>query len=163
MNEMQKRALILALASAVAIPAEGLRQWAYRDVAGVATICYGTTKGVKPGDYRTLEQCKALLNKDMLASIDTVQRCARRDLSAEQTAAFADAVYNLGPKVVCDPARSTLARKLQAGDVVGACNELPKWVKATVAGVPVTLPGLVKRREAERALCLGNTSVVAIK
>lgn len=154
MNELQKRALILALASAVAIPAEGLRQWAYRDPVGVVTICYGTTNGIKTGDYRTLAQCKALLNRDMLASIDTVQRCARRDLSAEQTAAFADAVYNIGPVIVCDTTRSTLARKLHAGDIVGACNELPKWSKASVGGITVSLPGLVARRAKERALCL---------
>ena len=87
-----QRLAILALATAIAIPAEGIRQWAYKDVAGVATICYGTTTGIKPGDYRTLAQCKALLDADMLKAIDTVQRCAKRDLSATQTAAFADAV-----------------------------------------------------------------------
>jgi lysozyme len=46
--------------------------------------------------------------------------------------------------------RSTLLRKLNAGDIVGACNELPRWNKA---GGRV-LPGLVKRRAEERALCL---------
>ena len=158
-----RHAAILALATAIAIPAEGIRQWAYKDVAGVATICYGTTTGIKPGDYKTLAQCKVLLNADMLKSIDAVQKCARRELTDTQTAALADAVYNIGPVIVCDTTRSTLARKLQAGDVVGACNELPKWDKARVAGVLVALPGLTKRREAERALCLGSTSVVAIK
>lgn len=158
-----KRAAILALAVAIAIPAEGIFQRAYRDPVGILTVCYGTTKDVKLGDYRTLAQCKALLDADMLKAIDTVQRCAKRDLSATQTAAFADAVYNIGPTIVCDTKRSTLARKLQAGDVVGACNELPRWDKASVAGVMVALPGLTKRREAERALCLGNASVVAIK
>ena len=158
-----QRLAILALATAIAIPAEGLRQWAYRDPVGIATICYGTTTDVKPGDYRTLAQCKALLDADMLKAIDTVQRCTKRDLSAPQTAALADAVYNLGPTIVCDTTRSTLARKLQSGDVAGACNELPKWDKARVAGVLVALPGLTARRAKERDLCLGNDSGVAIK
>jgi len=149
-----QRLAILALATAIAVPAEGLRQRAYRDPVGILTVCYGTTTGVKPGDYRTLAQCKALLADDMLKSIDTVQRCARRELTDAQTAAFADAVYNIGPKIVCDTTRSTLARKLQSGDVVGACNELPKWDKASVAGVLLALPGLTARRAKERDLCL---------
>lgn len=154
MSDAVKRAAILALATAIAVPAEGIRQWAYRDPVGVLTVCYGTTSGVKPGDYRTLDQCKALLNADMLASIDTVQKCARRELTDTQTAAFADAVYNLGPTIVCDTTRSTLARKLQSGDVQGACREIPKWDKAKVAGVMVALPGLTARRQKERDLCL---------
>jgi lysozyme len=47
-------------------------------------------------------------------------------------------------------AGSTLARKENAGDVPGACDELLRWTKAK----GVTLPGLVKRREQERELCL---------
>ena len=35
-----------------------------------------------------------------------------------------------------------------------ACMELPRWNKAKIAGIAVTLPGLTKRREKERDLCL---------
>ena len=154
MTPAQKRATALALATAIAIPAEGLRQAAYRDPVGIATVCFGTTAGVKMGDYRTLDQCKALLSRDMLAAVTTVEQCARRELTAPQTAAFADAVYNIGPTIVCNTDMSTLARKLQAGDVAGACNQLPRWDKANVAGIMVPLPGLTKRRAAEQALCL---------
>jgi lysozyme len=45
---------------------------------------------------------------------------------------------------------STLLKKLNAGDTVGACNQLPRWNKA---GGKV-LPGLTRRRAAEQALCL---------
>jgi GH24 family phage-related lysozyme (muramidase) len=89
----------------------------------------------------------------MQAAIVAVERCAP-GLPPHQLAAFADAVYNLGPRLVCDTKASTAARKLQAGDVVGACNELPKWNKARVAGAMVALPGLTKRRAVERHLCL---------
>lgn len=154
MTPVQKRAAVLALATAIAIPAEGLRQVAYFDPPGILTICFGTTTGVKVGDYRTLEQCKALLNRDMVESVTAVERCAKRELTVNQTAAFADAVYNLGPGIVCNTDTSTLARRLQAGDVTGACNQLPRWDKARMAGVMVPLPGLTKRRAAEQALCL---------
>lgn len=154
MTPLQRRAAILALATAIAIPAEGLRQTAYRDPVGIVTICYGTTGGVKMGDRRTMDECRAFLSADMNEAVTIVERCAKSTLSVYQTAAFADAVYNLGPTIVCDTQRSTLARKLQAGDAIGACEQLPRWNKARVLGVMVTLPGLTKRREAERALCV---------
>jgi len=66
-------------------------------------------------------------------------------------AAFGDAVYNIGPKVACN---STAAKYLKAGNYEAACRELPRWNRATVAGVSVVLPGLTKRRNLEMALCL---------
>ena len=42
----------------------------------------------------------------------------------------------------------------QAGDLAGACQQLPRWNKARVAGAMVELPGLTKRRAAEMALCM---------
>jgi GH24 family phage-related lysozyme (muramidase) len=49
---------------------------------------------------------------------------------------------------------STAARYLRAGKLKEACNELPKWDKARVAGVLVSLPGLTKRRALEKETCL---------
>ena len=43
---------------------------------------------------------------------------------------------------------------LKAGDIPGACRQLPRWNRATVAGQSVVLPGLTKRRQAEMELCL---------
>lgn len=152
--DLKKRAAALAAACALAIPAEGLRTKAYRDPVGIPTICFGSTKGVMLGDTATPEQCKAMLTKEMLESIDAVDRCVP-NLPVNVSAAFADAVFNLGPKIACDTARSTAARKLKAGDYVGACNELPKWDKANMPVVGlVPLPGLTKRRALERELCL---------
>ena len=154
MTPAQKKASALALAAAIAMPAEGLRQVAYRDPVGIPTICFGTTRGVKLGDYKTLPECKALLTADMQGAVDAVDRCVKAPLSINQLAAFADLTYNAGPTAVCDTAKSTMARKLRAGDVIGACRELLKWDKARVAGVLVALPGLTKRRAAEMDLCL---------
>ncbi|TFU20914.1 lysozyme, partial [Proteus mirabilis] len=49
-------------------------------------------------------------------------------------------------------ARSTLLKKLNAGDRAGACEEIKRWV---YAGGKVWR-GLVSRREAESVLCHGN-------
>ena len=40
----EQEAAALAIATAIAMPAEGLRQWAYRDPVGLPTICFGSTK-----------------------------------------------------------------------------------------------------------------------
>lgn len=152
--DMKKRAAALAAACALAVPMEGLRTKAYRDPVGIPTICFGSTKGVMLGDTATPEQCKAMLSEEMLESIDAVDRCVP-GLPVNVLAAFADAAYNIGPKIACDTARSTAARKLKAGDYVGACNELPRWDKASMPGIGlVPLPGLTKRRQMERELCL---------
>lgn len=154
MTPNKRRAAALAIAAAVAIPAEGLRQTAYRDPVGILTVCYGTTgRDVVPSQFYTIDQCKALLNRDMLDAIEQVEACVP-GLPEKTLAAFADAVYNLGPTLVCDTGRSTAARLLKDGDFKGACNQLPRWSKARVMGVMVPLPGLTKRRAKEQALCL---------
>ena len=141
----------MALAVAIAMPAEGLRQYAYRDPAGILTVCYGTTgSSVVSGKNYSLAECKALLERDMLEAIEQVERC-HPGLPTEVLAAFSDAVYNIGPKVACD---STASRLLDKGNFEAACNELPKWNKARVAGTLVELPGLTKRRKKEQELCL---------
>lgn len=143
----------VALAAAIAIPAEGLRQWAYYDPPGILTVCYGSTTDVLKGVKYSLDECKARLDADMLAAVQAVERCVP-GLPVPVLAAFGDAVYNIGPTVACDTARSTAARLLKAGDLAGACQQLPRWNKARVAGAMVELPGLTKRRAAEMALCM---------
>lgn len=155
---LKRKAGALALAVAVAAPAEGLRQWAYRDPVGILTVCYGTTgAAVQQGKQYSLAECKALLTADMLKAVNQVERCAT-GLPEHQLAAWADAVYNLGPKIVCDtrpaPNGSTAARLLAAGQRDEACRQLPRWDKATLAGQTITLPGLTKRRAVEMQLCL---------
>ncbi|MDR2187006.1 MAG: lysozyme [Azonexus sp.] len=142
-----------AIAIGLAIPAEGLRQVAYRDPPGILTVCYGSTRNVDPARTYSLAECRARLDADMRVAIEAVERCAP-GLPEPVLAAFGDAVYNLGPGIVCDRAKSTAARLLAAGDVEAACRELPKWNKARVGGVMVSLPGLSKRRAAEMAVCL---------
>lgn len=155
MTPAQRKAAALSIATALAIPAEGLRQWAYRDPVGLPTICFGSTAGVKMGDFRTVPECKALLTKEMLYAVSRVDSC-RPGLPVNVLAAFADSVYNIGPHVACDPSRSTAARLLAAGDYKAACDQLLRWDYARVAGVSVRLPGLTKRREMERQVCLGE-------
>jgi lysozyme len=146
------------IAAALAAPAEGLRQWAYKDPVGILTVCYGTTgKDVVQGKQYTIGECKALLARDMLDAVEKVESCAP-GAPEPVLVAFGDAAYNIGPKVACDTQHSTAARKLAAKDWKGACQELPKWNRATKAGVSVELPGLTKRRAMEADYCLKGLS-----
>ena len=151
----KKVGLAVAIAAAIAIPAEGLRQYAYQDPVSIWTVCYGSTSGVVAGKRYSLDECKARLDRDMLHAVEQVDRCAP-NAPVNVLAAFGDAVYNIGPRIACDTANSTAARKLQGQDWAGACRELPKWDKARIGGVLVPLPGLTKRRAKEMALCLSS-------
>lgn len=149
----QRNVAAALIAAAIAIPAEGLRQVAYHDPVGILTICYGHTGDVAKGDRRTLAQCQELLSKDMQSAIEVVDRC-QPGLPENVLAAFGDAVFNAGGKIVCDKTGSTAARLLASNQYAAACQQLPKWNKARVAGVMVELPGLTKRRTKEMQVCL---------
>lgn len=147
-------AIAAALATALAMPAEGLRRVAYYDPPGILTACRGHTgPDVHPNVRYSLAQCDKWLTDDMRAAVVRVDRCAP-GLPPEVLAAFSDAAFNLGSTIACDTTRSTAARYLQVGQLRAACDQLPRWDKARVAGVQVTLPGLTKRRAVERDLCL---------
>lgn len=154
-TDRQKRIGIAAtIATAIAIPAEGLRQYAYFDPPGILTVCRGHTgPDVVAHRKYSVPECDALMTTDMRAAVEHVDRCVP-GLPAHVLAAFADAVYNMGPRIACDPKNSTAARLLAAGRIPEACEQLPRWDKASIAGQMVSLPGLTKRRIAERDLCL---------
>lgn len=141
------------IAMGIAVPMEGTFLEAYYDPVGLPTICMGSTHGVKIGDTRTLPECKALLTREMTNVVETVDRC-RPGLPPQVLAAFADAAYNIGEHVACDAKRSTAARMLLLGDIAGACRQLLRWDRATVAGQSIQLSGLTKRRQMEMELCL---------
>ena len=126
--------------------AEGLRTVAYSDPVGIPTICFGETDGVKMGDRATVEECRDKLGARVIEFGAAVDRCVHTPMSPHRKAGLTSFAYNVGPEAFC---RSTLVTKLNIGDPA-ACDELLRWNKAK--GVP--LPGLTKRREQERELCL---------
>lgn len=150
----QRLGAAAALASAIAIPAEGLRQYAYYDPPGILTVCYGHTGAdVRKNVKYSLQECDGLLTADMRKAIEQVDRCLP-GLPVPILAAFGDAAFNLGPTVACDTARSTAARHLRTKNYSAACYQLERWNKARVLGLMVELPGLTTRRAKERDLCL---------
>lgn len=149
-KDAKRYAAILGAAAALAAGFEGLRQYAYYDPRpgdSILTVCYGSTTQVQKGKKYSLEECKQRLESDMAEAVSIVERC-HPNLPDNVLIAFADAVYNIGPKVAC---KSTASKYLAQGNYTAACNELPKWNKSN----GVVLPGLTRRREAERQICLG--------
>ena len=125
--------------------AEGLRLSAYLCPAGIPTIGYGHTKGVKLGDTCTREQAEGWLENDFFMAKQDVKAVVRVPLRENQLDALASFVFNLGVRKLI---QSTLLKKLNAGDYSGAAAEFDKWVFAG----KVKLNGLVKRRASERQL-----------
>lgn len=127
---------------------EGTELQSYRDAVGVWTVCTGHTGAdVRPGMTATPEQCDQFLRSDLGVALSAVDRNVDVDIAEPTRASLASFVFNVGAGAF---QRSTLLRKLNRGDIVGACNELPRWVYAGGK----RLRGLVKRRADERELCL---------
>lgn len=144
-------AIAVSAASLVAIATyEGYRGDAYKDSVGVPTIGYGETVGVKMGDRTTPERALVTLLSSANRHADAIRPCIHVPLHQHEFDAYVSLAYNIGAGNFC---RSTLVKKLNAKDYAGACEEIRRWNKA---GGKV-LPGLVKRREAEYRMCMGET------
>jgi len=156
---------------------EGTELTTYRDLGGVLTYCTGATENAMWGKTYTPDQCRAQLDRDLERHAAGIARCVPMDrLTNGQKVAFVDVAYNIGVSAFCG---SSMARRANAGDIVGACNALLAWNKITVMrpvlgedGKPVKdlygrvvmrkvieeVRGLTRRRQAERELCLKGLS-----
>lgn len=140
----------LALAIAIITHFEGEVRTTYLDPVAIPTICVGHTgQDVKPHQEVTHEACQDMLQKDIQVTWDGISACIQTPLSDHQQAAFISFAFNVGVRRFCS---STMAKLINKGDLVAACNELPKWIYAQGQ----VLPGLVNRRKAEQALCLSH-------
>ena len=131
---------------------EGLRQSAYPDPASHGypwTICYGHTSGVKPGDRDSISECKQLLLSDLEKEGAGIDSCITYPTTNGQAIAFLSLSYNIGTGGFC---RSSVAKDFNAGRTQKACDDLLHFDRA--AGM--VFPGLTRRRQAERRLCLGE-------
>ncbi|MEM0704456.1 lysozyme [Enterobacter quasihormaechei] len=131
---------------------EGCKLSAYQDSVGVWTIGYGWTqpvdgKPIRAGMTIKQETAERLLKTGLVSYESDVSRLVKVGLTQGQFDALVSFTYNLGARSL---STSTLLRKLNAGDYAGAADEFLRWNKA---GGKV-LNGLIRRREAERALFL---------
>jgi len=132
---------------------EGLRLKAYKDAVGVLTIGYGTTAaagvGITPklGMVITEAEAEMYLTRGLEKFAAKIRPKITAPINENEFGAFLSLAYNIGPGAF---ANSSALRKFNTGDKAGAANAILLWNKA---GGKV-LKGLVRRREAERALFL---------
>ncbi|ALR06811.1 lysozyme [Xylella fastidiosa] len=131
---------------------EGLRLQAYLCEGGALTIGYGETgKHVTPDMCLANEQeADAMLRARLAKEFEpAVRRYVRVPLKQQQFDALVSLSFNIGTGAFH---RSTLLRKLNAGDVAGALEQFHvwKWAGGSIQS------GLIIRRAAERALFEGG-------
>jgi lysozyme len=124
---------------------EGLRLKAYKCPAGKLSIGYGHTNNVRPDDVITEAQAVELLIRDVFDVEGVINRLVTKTLTQGQFDALCSFIFNLGAG---NFQRSTLLRKINQGDFVGASREFSRWI---YAGGKV-LNGLKVRRQAEKDL-----------
>lgn len=128
---------------------EGLKLTKYLDTAGRWTIGYGHL--ILPNeDFDngiTLQEADLLLSQDLKTAETGVRHYVNVDLNGNQFGALTSFTYNLGVESL---ETSTLLRLLNQGNYSAAADQFPRWDKD---GEKV-VEGLLRRREAERALFL---------
>lgn len=125
---------------------EGLRLDAYLCPSGVPTIGYGHTGDVKLGDRITEHQADVILELDLERFEEGVAEVAP-SANQNQFSAMVSFAFNVGLKAFVG---SALLRAFLAGQLSAAASQFDRWVH----GGRKVLPGLVKRRAAEKALFL---------
>lgn len=128
---------------------EGVILRGYKDPIGIVTACAGHTLTAVLGKPYTKEECAVLLEQDLVEHAEGAMSCVHVETTEGQRAAFISFAFNVGTTAWCN---STANRLLNQGDYAGACAQLSRW---TLAGGR-ELPGLVKRRSIEKAMCLGD-------
>ena len=128
---------------------ESFRPSPYLCDGGKWTIGWGHTKGVtKDTKPITMAEGEALLAEDLVEFEDAVTDLVVVPLEQHQFDALVAFSFNVGAGAF---RKSTLLKKLNAGDAVGAAAEFLRWNKAKGR----VLGGLVRRRKAERDMFLG--------
>lgn len=167
-----KKAALSAAAIAAACAAvtgsimtlEGDRNRTYLDIVGVPTYCYGETLGAgKVGDFHSNAECKTKLAQSLVRHATAMAKCITVDVPPPSLQALISFDYNVGEGNFC---KSTLVKKLNAGDLAGACRQInesdagkPQW---DIAGGK-RVRGLTLRRAQERSKCEEGVYVVPFR
>lgn len=147
---------------------EGMVLRGYKDPIGIVTACAGHTKTAVFGRAYSRDECLVILEHDLIDHAKPVLKCSPilKD-KPYQLAAATSFAFNFGTNAYCT---SSIARAFNAGDFVTACKRFnenalgqPQWVSVkdkyvrqadgTYRWTYKVLPGLVKRRGVERAMC----------
>lgn len=130
---------------------EGVVYVPYKDQAGLPTVGVGHL--LKPGDPFnrpiTRDEAQQLLRADLSEAEAAINRYVSVSLNQNQVDALVSLIFNIGAGAFQS---STLLNRLNAGDFKGAAEAFLSWNKITLRGKKVVSNGLMKRRQAEKAL-----------
>lgn len=125
---------------------EGCRLTAYGDSAGVMTIGYGHTGGVRRGDTITEDQAEEYLRRDVKVAETCISSAVTVPLNQNRFDALCSLVYNIGCGAFL---RSSLRRKINLDPSDPSIRgEFIRWTHAGGR----SLPGLERRRREEADL-----------
>ena len=117
------------------------------------TVCNGVTgREVVASRYYTPTDCYRLERSRYIQAESESKRRLRYwgDYDPFTRAVFIDFVWTKGsPNLDA----STMLRKANAGDLMGACRENTRWNRGTVNGVSTVLPGLTIRGNSNDEIC----------
>ena len=131
---------------------EGLELSTYKDPIGIFTIGYGHTgPDVQPGMAISERDAEALLKNDVDRFESAVASLIKVPVNENEFSALVSLAFNIGVQRFKE---STALRRLNKGDRLGAAEALEWFNKGRINGKLTTLPGLTRRRAAERALFL---------
>lgn len=138
---------------------EGLRMSAHYAPTEQWTVGYGHTGSARHGMSVTEGDAERLLKEDVKPIEDLIGDTVRAPLNQNEHDALVSLIFNIGED---NWRRSTVLRKLNAGDKIGAANAFELWTKAFVNNELATLDGLVRRRAAEKSLFLMPTDAALV-
>lgn len=126
----------------------------------VPTIGFGSTgPDVRMGDTTAPVPALQRTLRDVQRFEGALKSCVTVPLAQHEYDAFVGLAYNIGPTAFC---RSTLVKRLNAGDYRGACDAILDWKR--VGAMDCSTPGnrvcggLWKRRLEQHAQCLGEVN-----
>ena len=113
------------------IEVEAARLNAYQDTKGIWTIGVGATRyqdgrRVKQGDKITKEQLNTLLHFHIKEAENDIAKLVKVPLTQNQFNALISFYHNVG---ITQFRSSTLLKKLNKADYVGASKEFIRWIK----------------------------------
>lgn len=159
-----KQRITISLAAAALATTALIKPWesrvyfAYKGVDNIWSVCDGHTgPDIIIGKKYSDQECDQLLARDVAEAARNVERGLERNIPLETMASFISFEYNTGAFQ-----KSTLRKMVNAGDLVGACKQLSRWVYVKGAIVQ----GLINRRVngdatrlSEQSMCLAGLGI----
>lgn len=138
-------------------PKGGVALAAYRCSAGVWTIGWGETEGVKPGDACTKEEADRWLCEGIDERAKRVRSLCKVEPGRKELGAMVSLSYNIGLDAF---AKSSVLRHHNAGKPLAAARAFELWNKARnpATGKLEESAGLTRRRKAEAAMYLADSA-----